>query len=151
MRAIEKYAGVTLMSKTYRLPDRAGKTDTMSANSQPVESLLEPMIAAQFAVFEIMVQSTLAWVNESARALELTQQGSPWANGPTGFTMPGPVWFAMPMVTGIEETLHDEFFEPRPRKIQQRDILVLKEPDPVTKPVKETPKRPATTRLPVAA
>lgn len=139
------------MSNTYRLPDRAGETDTMSAGSQPIEALLEPMLAAQFAVFEIMVETTLALANESARAFELTQQGSSWASGAPGFAMVGPAWFAMPMVTGVEETLHDELFEPRPRKNQERDILVLKEPDRATNAAKASPKRPAAARLPVAA
>lgn len=139
------------MSEMYRLPDRAGETDTASAGGQPLETMLEPMIAAQFAVFEIVVQSTLAWINESARTFELTQQGGAWTNGASGFGMPAPTWFAMPLVTGIEETLHDEFFEPRPRKIQQRDILVLKEADHATNSATTAPKRPTATRLPVAA
>ena len=40
---------------------------------------------------------------------------------PTGFA-----WLASPpIITGIEDTVNDQVFQPRPRETQQRDILKL--------------------------
>ena len=126
------------MSHEYKVTSRSGGTTTeiTSTAGQPIEAFVAPIVTAQFAVFELMIECALAWVNEPAsQAAAGSHQddakqkqefsGSGYSEAATAF---GADWLAAPMITGIDETLNDEFFKRRPRNIQERDILTLKEP-----------------------
>jgi hypothetical protein len=112
-----------------------GGTDTQSS-----ASFIAPVIEAQFALLELTSQCALAWINTpimvmaavSGAALSGTRddarQESVLANVQgarhrvtAGFETSGFV----PMITGIEDTLHDEFFEPRPGRMTEREMAAL--------------------------
>jgi hypothetical protein len=112
-----------------------GGTDTQSS-----ASFIAPVIEAQFALLELTSQCALAWINTpimvmaavSGAALSGTRddarQESVLANVQgarhrvtAGFETSGFV----PMITGIEDTLHDEFFEPRPSRMTEQEMATL--------------------------
>ena len=126
------------MSEEYKAPSKTGgtTTDIASTDGQPIEAFVAPIVTAQFAVFELMIECAFAWVNEPAsQAAAKSHQDDPkqkqeiWASGNSeAATAFGASWLAAPIITGIDETLNDQFFKPRPRYVQQRDVLTLKEP-----------------------
>jgi hypothetical protein len=135
MSKSEKYTSPQVSSS------KIGDTSTAntSTTSEPIEAFIAPIVTAQFAFFELMLNCTLALVNEpvSHAAAESPQKEREqwkeyWESGFTDYmeaaTTLGAGWLAAPMITGIDETLNDQFFKPRPGKIQERDILALKEP-----------------------
>ena len=137
-RALEKLAGVAFMSEEYKVTSKSGGTTTevTSTADQPIEAFVVPIVTAQLAVFELMIQCAFAWANEPISQVAAKSQqgdanqkqeflGSSYSEAATAF---GADWLASPMITGIDETLNDEFFKRRPRNIQERDILTLKEP-----------------------
>ena len=112
-----------------------GGTDTQSATY-----LFAPVIEAQFALLELTSQCAMAWINTPMMVMaalsdaalsgvrDHTHQEGPSANvqGPrtrvtAGFEASGFV----PVITGIEDTLHDEFFEPRPGRMTERETAAL--------------------------
>ena len=112
---------------------------TESSFKPPIEAFVAPIVAAQSAIFELMIQSAVALVNMPAHQAaaetpqdDLDQENKFSESESTGYievaTTLGTGWLAAPMITGIEETLNDQFFEPRPRYVQERDVLTLKEP-----------------------
>jgi hypothetical protein len=135
MSKSEKYTSSQVSSS------KIGDTSTAntSATSEPIVSFIAPIVTAQFAFFELMLNCTLALVNKPASHAaaespqkEREQRKECWESGSTDYmeaaTTLGAGWLAAPMITGIDETLNDQCFKPRPRKIQERDILTLKEP-----------------------
>ena len=83
-----------------------------------------------------MIQCAFGWITEPASQAAARSDkddakqkqefsGSGYSEAATAF---GADWLAAPMITGIDETLNDEFFKRRPKNIQERDILTLKEP-----------------------
>lgn len=128
------------MSEEHKVPSETGGTTTAITNtaSQPIEPFVAPIVAAQFAFFELMIQSTVALLNMPAHQAagetaqdDLDQEIEFSESGSTDYieaaTTLGTSWLAAPMITGIEETLDDQFFKPRPRYVQERDVLALKE------------------------
>jgi hypothetical protein len=100
--------------------------------------LIAPVVEAQFALLELTSQCAMAWINTPMMVMaalsdaalsgvrDHTHQEGPSANvqGPrvtAGFETSGFV----PMITGIEDTLHDEFFEPRPGRMTEREMAAL--------------------------
>ena len=133
-RALKKVSGSSVMSNWEK--HTSSKTDD---TGEPIEPFIAPIVTAQFAFFELMFQSAVALVSEpvSQAATESpqddsVQQKTTWESGSTDYmeaaTTLGAGWLAAPMITGIDETLNDQFFKPRPRNFQERDILTLKEP-----------------------
>ena len=129
------------MSDEYKGPSKicGTTTDVASTDGQPMEAFVAPIVMAQFAVFELMIDCATAWVDalasQPARRSsqdDIERKQDVWGSGSTSYsdvaTDFGSAWLAVPMITGIEETLDDEFFQPRPRRPLERDVLVLKEP-----------------------
>ena len=129
------------MSEEYKVPSKTGAPTTAITNtaSQPIEAFVAPIVTAQFAFFELMVQSAFALVNMPAHQAaaetpqdDLDQEKELSGSGSNDYieaaTTFGTGLLAAPTITGIEETLNDQFFEPRPRYVQERDVLTLKEP-----------------------
>ena len=113
---------------------KASDTST-AAGGQPLESFITPIVTAQFEFLELMGQCALAWVNvlpglAAGKSPEddIEQQkdflGNGADNSQAAMTL-GASWLPVPTITGLEETLDDEFFTPRPRRTQERDILTL--------------------------
>ncbi len=129
------------MSEEHRAPSKIGgaTTNITSTDGQPMEAFVAPFVMAQFAVFELMIDCATAWVTEPASQPaprssqdDIERKQDFWGSGSTSYgdviTDFGSGWLEAPMITGIDETLNDEFFERRPKKIQERDRLTLKEP-----------------------
>ena len=109
-------------------------------DAQSSASFIAPAIEAQFALFELTSQCALAWINApmmmmatlSGAALSGTRdhehQESQLANvhGPRNrVTARLETSGLVPMITGIEDTLHDEFFEPRPGRMTEQEMATL--------------------------
>lgn len=115
---------------------KSGGTANSSTDSQSMEAFVAPIVRAQFAFFELMLQSAFAMLDQPTRqaVAEKPQddQKEVWGTSPPDYfdaaTTLRAGWLATPTITGIEETLNDQFFKPRPRNTQERDILTLKEP-----------------------
>ena len=144
------------MSEEYKVPSKTGGPTTATTNtaSTPIEAFVAPIVTAQFAFFELMVQSAVALVNMPASQAaaetpqdDLDQENEFSESGSTDYieaaTTSGTGWLAAPMITGIEETLDDQFFKPRPRYVQERDVLALKEPSSEFEASHVTAKAPA--------
>lgn len=115
-------------------------TDIDGTDAQSSASFIAPVIEAQFALFELTSQCALAWINApmmvmatlSGAALSGTRdhehQESQLANihGPGNRVTAGfETSSFVPMITGIEDTLHDEFFEPRPGRITEQEMATM--------------------------
>lgn len=110
-------------------------TDTQSS-----ASFIAPVIDAQIAFLELTSQCALAWVNApmmvmsalSGAALSSMRDDDSQDNllgavqEPRNHVIVGVgAGGLMPMITGIEDTLHDEFFEPRPGRMTEREMAAL--------------------------
>jgi len=115
-------------------------TEIGGTDAQSSTSLIAPVIEAQFALLELTSQYAMAWINTPMMVMaalsdaalsgvrDHTQQEGPSANGQgprtrvtAGFERSGFV----PVITGIEDTLHDEFFDPRPGRMTEREMAAL--------------------------
>ena len=115
-------------------------TEIGGTDAQSSSSLIAPVIEAQFALLELTSQCAMAWINTPMMVMaalsdaalsgvrDHTHQEGPSSNGQgprtrvtAGFERSGFV----PVITGIEDTLHDEFFEPRPGRMTERETAAL--------------------------
>ncbi len=108
----------------------ASKSDEQSATAlgvpaQPIGLYISAVATTQIAFLEFMSQCTLAWINastgypttgapEKEDALEPKHSRVRARRGNRAVTISGSEWLSMPVITGIEETLSDQFIKPRP-------------------------------------
>ena len=114
---------------------QASGTSTAAAEGQPLESFITAMVTAQLGFLELMGQCALAWINvpvglaagkspENGIGQQKDTVPKSADNGQAVITLETS-WVPVPTITGVEDTLDDEFFKPRPRRTQERDILTL--------------------------
>ena len=119
----------------------ASKSDEQSATAlgvpaQPIGLYISAVATTQIAFLEFMSQCTLAWINastgypttgapEKEDALEPTHSRVRARRGNRAVTISGREWLSMPVITGIEETLSDQFIKPRPVGTQESEVLAL--------------------------
>jgi len=131
MPSCEKYPQASASNLT------DNSTAITSVGGQSLESFITSIVTTQFAFLELMSQCALAWVNVPAglTAAKSPQDGIEpqqvfWGNAAADYNHQAAktledVSLQVQMITGVEEALNDEFFKPRPRRTQQRDILTL--------------------------
>ena len=108
----------------------------LSSPLQPVGLYVSAVATTRIAFLEFMSQCTLAWIDASTghtatrapdhRDEQVTQQvrmSTRSAN--RAVRISGSEWLSMPVITGIEETLSDQFIKPRPIRAQESEVLAL--------------------------
>ncbi len=119
-------------------PSNADDTSIVSLaiTGQPIGLFVSAVATTQIAFLEFMSQCTLAWINASAGQTlarpsdsRIEQRKSPSNTSSTDHSaavmFSGGDWLAVPVITGIEETLSDQFIKPRPTREQESDVLTL--------------------------
>ena len=111
--------------------------DAQTATSSDGEPFLEAetsIVTAQFELLGLMGQCVLAWATlptrlVAAQSPQDEQKQVVSGDGKMIFnqvaTISGAAWQAASMITGIEETLNDQFYKPRPHNTEHRGVLAL--------------------------
>ena len=110
-------------------------TDIDGTDAQSSASFIAPVIEAQLALFELTSQCALAWISapmmmmatlSGTRDHERHESQVANVHGPRNrVTARLETSGLVPMITGIEDTLHDEFFEPRPSRMTEQEMATL--------------------------
>ena len=108
----------------------------LGVQMQPFGIYISAVATTQVAFLEFMSQCTLAWLNAStgrtvsgapdhcdAQAPKQHQSASRSAS--RAVRISGSEWLSMPVITGIEETLSDQFTKPRSVRAQESEVLAL--------------------------
>ncbi len=119
----------------------ASRSDKLSAtalgvSAQPIGLYISAVATTQIAFLEFMSQCTLAWINastghsatsapENEDVQEAVQPRMRAKRGNRAVMISGSEWLSMPVITGIEETLSDQFIKPRPVGTQESEVLAL--------------------------
>ena len=99
-------------------------------------SYISAVATTQIAFLEFMSQCTLAWINAStgrtasrapehrdAQSSDRHQKGT--RSAARAVKISGSELLSLPVITGIEETLSDQFIKPRPTRAQESEVLAL--------------------------
>jgi hypothetical protein len=107
-------------------------------DTQRSASFIAPVIEAQVAFLELTSQCALAWINAPMMVMASLSGAALSADRTTQESQPGDVRGGpnrvsgglgtsgfVPVITGIDDTLRDEFFEPRPARMSEREMAAL--------------------------
>ena len=109
---------------------------TPSAMAQPFGLYISAVATTQIAFFEFMSQCTLAWIKASSghpvsgvverqEELSLSQSGVGARRRSRAVNISARELLTVPVITGLEETLSDQFIKPRPVGAQESEVLAL--------------------------
>ena len=107
-----------------------------AASVQPFGLYISAVATTQIAFFEFMSQCTLAWINASTghpihkAPSRNSHQSQPQLRVGSGrpsraVKISAGELLTVPVITGLEETLSDQFIKPRPAGSQESEVLAL--------------------------
>ena len=140
-----------------RKSQRNSQSRIAAANTEAVESIATSLVTTQFEIMRAMSQCAIAWWSmpitawtsianaqqandhqtsalEAVEAAPQAPSASPQIATSPNITWPvAPILPSVAFISGLEDTLHDQFFEPRPDEIsteapdetQKTDITTL--------------------------
>jgi hypothetical protein len=139
----DQRVGVSFMQKT----SKTSQLDTSSSKTVPTDtstgfefqSIATTMVAAQFEYVKLVSQYSLMWASLPAQLMAAASTSRPRRRS-QDVTAPKAVatpavdrsariaeisWLSAPTISGVEETLNDQFFKPRPREANENDLVAL--------------------------